>query len=145
MVYFVLFLRKRLLHFLCRRLCYLVLQENVQTSIKGKTLRNSHSEMLFKITVLKNFAVLSRKHLCWSLHLLKLLTWRPAFLLKKRLQRRFFPVNVAKFLSSFYRTHLVDYFSEILCDDRSLWTSLGTKLTFFIFLVSLLCFPLQLY
>ena len=32
------------------------------------------------------------------------------------------------------------YFSEILCDDRILWTSLGAKFTFFIFLVLLPCF-----
>ena len=32
------------------------------------------------------------------------------------------------------------YFSKILSDDRILWTSLGTKLIFFIFFVSLLRF-----
>ena len=32
------------------------------------------------------------------------------------------------------------YFSKILSDDTILWTSLGTKLIFFIFLVPLLCF-----
>ena len=32
------------------------------------------------------------------------------------------------------------YFSKILSDDRILWTSLETKLIFFIFLVPLVCF-----
>ena len=32
------------------------------------------------------------------------------------------------------------YFSKILSDDRILWTSLGIKLIFFIFLVPLVCF-----
>ena len=36
------------------------------------------------------------------------------------------------------------HFSEILCGNRILSTSLGTKLTFFIFLVPWLCFPLEL-
>ena len=44
--------------------------------------------MFFKIGVLKNF------------FLIKLQAWRPATLLKKRLQDRCFPVNIAKFLSA---------------------------------------------
>ena len=46
-----------------------------------------------KRTVLKNFATFTGKHLCWNLKAL-----RPATLLKKRLQHRCFPVNIAKFL-----------------------------------------------
>ena len=34
--------------------------------------RISRSQMLFKICVLKNFTVLTGKHLCWSLFLIKL-------------------------------------------------------------------------
>ena len=101
-----------------------------------KTLRSSRLQMFFKIGVLKNFSIFARKLLCWRLFLINLL-------LKKRFQHRCFPVNIAKFLriavlwSTFYSL----YFFEILCDDRILWTSLGTKLTFFIFLVLLHCFP----
>ena len=94
MLFFVLFLRKRLLHFPCI-LCYLFMYENIQTNIKGKTLRNSHSQMFFKIAVLKNLAVLSRKHLSWSLFLIN-------FYLKKRLQHRCFHVNIAKYLISYF-------------------------------------------
>ena len=40
-------------------------------------------EMLFKKVVLKNFAHLTEKHLCWSLFLIKMEAWRPATLLKR--------------------------------------------------------------
>ena len=39
--------------------------------------RNSRSQLFFKIGILKNFAILTGKHLCWSLSL------RPVTLLKK--------------------------------------------------------------
>ena len=57
-------------------------------------IRSSRSQMFFKISVLKNFAVFTGKHQLWSLFLIKLQTWRSA----KRLQHRCFPVNIAKFL-----------------------------------------------
>ena len=34
--------------------------------------RSSHSQMFLKIDVLRNFASFTRKHLCWSLFLIKL-------------------------------------------------------------------------
>ena len=71
--------------------------EKVQTNMKGKTLTSSRSQIFFKIAALKNLAILSRKHICWSLFLIKLKTWRPAFLLKKRLQYSCFAVNIEKF------------------------------------------------
>ena len=49
--------------------------------------------MFFKIGVLKNFVILTEKHLCWSLFLIKLTPKTP-----KRLQHRYFLVNIAKFL-----------------------------------------------
>ena len=54
-------------------------------------------EEFYKKGVLKNFAIFTGKHLCWGLFLIKLQTW-PAFSLKRRLQRRCFPVSIAKFL-----------------------------------------------
>ena len=46
----------------------------------------------------------TRKNLCWSLFLIKFQDWRPAFLFKKRLQHRYFSVNIAKCLKQlFYR------------------------------------------
>ena len=45
--------------------------------------RSSHSQMFFKIGVLKKSAHFTRKHLCWSLFLIKLQTWKEtAFLWK---------------------------------------------------------------
>ena len=52
--------------------------------------------MLFKIDVLKN---VTGKHVRWSLFLIKLQTWRPATLLKKRFQHRCFPVKFVEFLT----------------------------------------------
>ena len=43
--------------------------------------------MFFKIGLLKNFAIFREKHLCWSLFLIKLQTFR------------IFPVNITKFLT----------------------------------------------
>ena len=40
--------------------------------------RNSHSQMFFKIGVLKKFAVFTGKHQLWSLFLIKLETWKSA-------------------------------------------------------------------
>ena len=66
--------------------------------------------VLFKIDVLKNFANLTRKHLCWSLFFNKVSGLRPSGLqnvLKKRLQHRCFPVKFARFLrTSIFTEHL---------------------------------------
>ena len=45
--------------------------------------RSSRSQMFFTIGVLKNFAIFTEKHLCWSLFLIKLQALRPATLLKR--------------------------------------------------------------
>ena len=55
--------------------------------------RSSRSQMFFKIGVLKNFAMFTGKHLCWSLFLIKLQAFRC------------FSVNIAKLLKAvFYKT-----------------------------------------
>ena len=61
-------------------------------------IRSSHQRCSVKRGVLKNFANFTGKRMCWSLCLIKLQTWRPATLLKMRLQHRCFPVKIAKFL-----------------------------------------------
>ena len=45
--------------------------------------RSSRSQMFFKIGLLKNYAIIAGKYLCWSLFLISLQTWRLAALLKK--------------------------------------------------------------
>ena len=59
---------------------------------------NSRSQMFSKAGVLKNFAIFAGKNLCWSFFLIEFQDWRPTFLFKKRLERRCFSVNIAKFL-----------------------------------------------
>ena len=54
--------------------------------------------------VLRNFAKFTRKHLCQSLFLNKVVCLRPATLLKKRLWHRCFPVNFTKFLRTPFST-----------------------------------------
>ena len=69
--------------------------------------RSSHQRCSIIKAVLKNFAIITGKHLCWSFFLIKLLAFRPATLLKKRLQHRCFPVDIVKFLrTAFSLEHL---------------------------------------
>ena len=56
-------------------------------------LRSSRSQMFFKISVLKNFAIFTGEHLCWRLTPENACTF-----IKKRLQHWCFPVNIVKFL-----------------------------------------------
>ena len=51
-----------------------------------------------------------KKNLCWSLFLIKLQAFKPALVLKKRLQHKCFPVNIVKFL----RTLILKYIFERL-------------------------------
>ena len=61
---------------------------------------NWRSQMFYKINALKNLAIFPGKHLCWRFFLKKFI--------KKRLQHRCFPVNIAKCLSTaFYIEHFV--------------------------------------
>ena len=60
--------------------------------------RSSRSQMFFKMDFLEDFALFTGKHLCWSLFLTKLQTFMSATFIKKRLQHRCFPVNIAKSL-----------------------------------------------
>ena len=86
--------------------------------LKGKRLSSS-SQMFFKTSVFKNFAIFAGKHLCWSLFLIKLQNWGLVFSLKNRLENSCFPTNIARFLkTAFLRNTCSLYFSEILCDDK---------------------------
>ena len=46
-----------------------------QNSSTGEDFRTSHSQIFFKIGFLKNFALITRKYLCWSILLIKLQAW----------------------------------------------------------------------
>ena len=60
-------------------------------------IRSSDGRRSVKKGVFKSFAKFSGKHLCWSLFFTKVVGLSPETLLKKRLQRRCFPVNFSKF------------------------------------------------
>ena len=59
--------------------------------------RCTHPELFYKKDVLKNFAKLIRKHLCWCRLFNKVARWRLVALLKKGLRQRSCPENFAKF------------------------------------------------
>ena len=109
--------------------CYFYMEEKVQTAVHWCS---------------SNFAVFTRKHLCWSLFLIKLQVWRQPSLLKRRPQHRCFSVNISceNFKNTFFIEHIHSslYLSKTFCDDRILWTSLGTKLLFLYFLCHCLVF-----
>ena len=54
--------------------------------------RSSHSQMYFRIGALKDFAMFTEKHLCWSLYLITVQAWMPVTLLRRD------SVKFAKFL-----------------------------------------------
>ena len=81
-------------------LLFVHVEKRSNCDIRGKTLRSSRSQMFFKVGVLKNFAILPRRYLRWSLFLIKLIK---TFLLKKRYhQHRYFLLSIAKLLRTFF-------------------------------------------
>ena len=64
--------------------------------------RSSHRRCSTRKGVLRNFAKFTGKDLCQSLFFNKATGLRPATLLKKKLWRRCFPVNFAKFLRTLF-------------------------------------------
>ena len=65
--------------------------------------RSSSCQIFFKIEVFKNFAMLTGKHLCWSVFKINLLAYKPANLFKRDSST----INIAKFLRpAFYKEHL---------------------------------------
>ena len=63
------------------------------------TFGSSSTQILFKTGVIRNVEMLTGKHLCWSLFVIKLQVLWPATLFQPCLKRdRCFPVNTANFL-----------------------------------------------
>ena len=58
--------------------------------------------MCFRIGVLKNFAMFTGKHLCWSLFFNNYAGLKACNFIKKRFQHKFFPMNFAKFLRTLF-------------------------------------------
>ena len=65
---------------------------------------NSRPEVFCKKGVLRNFRKLTGKHLCQGLFFNKVVSLRPATLLKKRLWQKCFSVNFVKFLRTLFLT-----------------------------------------
>ena len=96
----------------------------VTTAVPVGKHSDRRSQMFYKIEARKNLAIFTGKHLCWRFILINFI--------KKRLQHRCFPANIAKCLSTaLYIEHFVPiHFSECLCDDRIL-SIFGYKIDIF--------------
>ena len=104
MAFFVLFLRKCLLHFVCCLLCYFFMQENVQTAIH----RSFSKQVFLKISQY------SQENTCFGVTGLKVF-----ILIKKETPTQVFSCECWILLrTSFLQSACSLYFSEILCDDR---------------------------
>ena len=71
-------------------------------------------EVFYEKTVLKNCAILTRKHLCWSVFLM---SWQAYTFnnIKKRLKSRCFSVNIVKiFINTYFGEHLWSCFCNFL-------------------------------
>ena len=76
--------------------------------MRSRNARSSCSQILIKISVLKNFAIFTEKHLCWSLFLRNLQVLKPASLLKEHSNTDVFLWILQSFKNSlFYKTPLV--------------------------------------
>ena len=54
-----------------------IFEKRLQQRYLASLIRSSRSKMFFIIAVLKNFAIFTGKHLCWSLFLIKFQAKRP--------------------------------------------------------------------
>ena len=85
-----------------------------------KISKKYNEQVFYKKVVLKNFAIFTEKHLRWSLFLNKntvLQTWN---FFKKRLQHKFFPVNIAKFLRKPVLENICERLSERLSNINNI-------------------------
>ena len=128
---FVLFLKKRLLHFLF----HLFMQEKVQVKIsEAAVCRRSSKQLFLKISQCP------QKAPAFESFYNKPEALKACIFIKKEILTQVFS---CEYCEVFKNSFLVEDFLFIILlrDDRILWTSLCTKLTSFIFLVLLLCFP----
>ena len=76
-----------------------------------------------KEVVLKNFAIFSEKHQCWTLFLIKLQSF-------KRLLHRYFPVNIAKLFQNTYFKENLPTAASISSNRTKIITEYMTLLEF---------------
>ena len=98
-----------------------VLRSSHQVYFSISLFRSSRTEVFCKKIVLRNFAKFTGKHLCQGLFFNKVAGLTHTTLFKKRLWRRCFPVNFAKFLRApFIIEHLWWLLQAVL---QLLWNS----------------------
>ena len=88
------FFKETILDITCEWLLLLI----IDLKAASDSSRSSRSQVFFKIDVLKKFVNIHRKTPVLESPLIKLQVFRPATLLKKRLQHSCFPVNIVNFL-----------------------------------------------
>ena len=66
-----------------------------------RKIRSSHSQMFFKIGVLRTFPNFTKKDQCWNLFYIKLQAWKPATLLKRDSNTSVFLWNLSNFHKQF--------------------------------------------
>ena len=89
--------------------------------------RSSSQAVFCKKVVLRNFVKFTGKHMCQSLFFNKVAGLRPATLLKKRLWRRCFPMNYAKFLGApFFTEHPGGCLWSSKLTELDLWLSFNS-------------------
>ena len=71
-----------------------------------KKSRSSHQRCSIKKAVLKNIAIFTGIHLCWSLFLIKLQALRPATLIKETPTQVFFCEHCEVFKNTYFEKHL---------------------------------------
>ena len=85
-----------------------------------KILKRYNEQVFNKKAALKNFAIFTEKHLRWSLFLNKNVGLQSWNFIKKRLQHRFFPVNIAKFLRKPVLENICERLSERLSNINNI-------------------------
>ena len=70
----------------------------LNTPLYFEMYRSGRLQTFFKIGVLKHFTIFTGKHLSWRLFFIKVAGLKACNYIKKRLQHRCFPVNIAEFL-----------------------------------------------
>ena len=89
---------------------------NVQTSIKGKPLRTSRSQIFFKIAALKNFAILSRKTCVAEYLFNKVAGMKVCIFIKKETPAQLFS---CEYCEIFKNTYFEEWQMRTTTSDRS--------------------------
>ena len=80
--------------------------------------RSSH-RCSIKIAILKQFLIFAGKHLCWGLSFNKCVGLQVCNFIKRRLQHRYFLVNIGKFMRTpilkTFREWLLLHFQKVFC------------------------------